>query len=88
MRERARQRKVQSDKHREAERYTEGAPVWIKLHRRSDASSRLTRKIHLVYDGPYMIVREVRKNAYLVADSDNNVLGTFNSRQLRPHRVL
>ncbi|KMQ91596.1 reverse ribonuclease integrase [Lasius niger] len=83
---RAQQRKRQTDKHGEAEVYEEGKKVWIKLHRRSDANRRLTRKIHLVYDGPYKISREVRRNAYLIEDQDGNTLGTFNSRQLKPHR--
>lgn len=60
--------------------------VWVKLHRRSDASRRLTRKIHLVYEGPYVILREIRRNAYLVGDEHENAIGTYNSRQLRPHR--
>ncbi|KMQ90096.1 pol polyprotein [Lasius niger] len=83
---RASQRKTQSDRHGEAARYEVGSSVWVKLHRRSDASRRLTRKIHLVYDGPYTILREIRRNAYLIGDSDGNALGTYNSRQLRPHR--
>jgi len=52
---RAGQRKNQADKHGEAEVYTQGQKVWVKIHRRSDASRRLTKKIHLVYDGPYQI---------------------------------
>lgn len=61
--------------------------VWIKLHRRSDANRRLTRKIHLVYEGPYYtVVSEIRRNAYLVGDGQGTVIGTYNSRQLRPHR--
>lgn len=65
---RARERKRQTDKHGEAEQYDRGKKVWIKLHRRSDANRRITWKIHLVYDGPYRIKREVRRNAYVVED--------------------
>lgn len=46
----------------------------------------MTRKIHLAYDGPYSILREIRRNAYLIGDADGNAIGTYNSRQLRPHR--
>lgn len=80
------QRKIQSDRHGEAKRYEEGTRVWIKLHRRSDASRRLTRKIHLVYDGPYVILREIRRNAYLIGDENGSAIGIYNSRQIRPHR--
>ncbi|KMQ84865.1 hypothetical protein RF55_16987 [Lasius niger] len=83
---RAQQRKIQTDKHGEAEVYEEGSKVWIKLYRRSDANRRLTRKIHQVYDGPYRIRQEVRRNAYLIEDEEGNTLGTFNSRQIKPHR--
>ncbi|KMQ89606.1 retrotransposon ty3-gypsy subclass, partial [Lasius niger] len=86
LRIRAQQRKKQTDKHGEAEVYENGSKVWVKLHRRSDANRRLTRKIHLVYDGPYKIRQEVRRNAYLIEDEDGNTLGTFNSRQIKPHR--
>lgn len=40
----------------------------------------------MVYDGPYRIKREVRRNAYVVEDLKGNVVGTYNSRQLRPNR--
>ncbi|KMQ86653.1 hypothetical protein RF55_14311 [Lasius niger] len=83
---RAQQRKIQADKHEEAKEYQQGDKVWVKLHRRSDANRRLTRKIHLVYDGPYIVQQEVRKNAYVIRDEQGNVLGTYNSRQIRPHR--
>jgi len=55
LKKRAGQRKKQTDKHGEAEVYTQGQKVWVKIHRRSDASRRLTKKIHLVYDGPFQI---------------------------------
>lgn len=60
--------------------------VWIKIHRRSDASRRLTRKIYLVSDGPYQVLRIIRKNAYLLGDLEGEPIGTANSRQLKPHR--
>lgn len=77
---------LQIDKHGEKEAYQPDDKVWVKVHRRSDANRRLTKKIHLVYKGPFVIQSEVRKNAYVVKDSDDNVIGTFNSRQLRPYR--
>ena len=86
LQKRASQRKIQTDKHGEADRYESGTQVWVKLHRRSDASRRLTRKIHLVYDGPFVIRHEVRRNAYVVEDHEGNDIGTYNSRQLKPHR--
>lgn len=86
LRKRAAQRKVQTDKHREADIYQPGTKVWVKIHRGSDASRRLTRKIHLVYEGPYIIRNEIRPNAYTVEDEDGNTVGVFNSRLIKPHR--
>lgn len=39
-----------------------------------------------MYDGPYIVQREVRRNAYPVQDDQGNILGTYNSRQMKPHR--
>lgn len=86
LKKRAEQRKRQTDKHGEADRYQPGTKVWVKLHRRSDANRRLTRKIHLVYDGPYVVRNEVRRNTYLIKNMDGHIVGTFNSRQIRSHR--
>jgi len=86
LKKRAAQRKRQTDKHREAETYQPGTKVCVKIHRRSDASRRLIRKIHLVYDGPYLICNEIRLNAYTVEDENGDTVGVFNSRLLKPHR--
>lgn len=82
----AKKRKVQADKKQKATEYKTGDLVWVKLHRRSDANRRLTKKIHLVYDGSYLIAQVIRPNAYLVVDGYDQPLGVYNSRQLRPHR--
>lgn len=33
-----------------------------------------------------MIKQEIRRNTYLIEDKEGNVLGTFNSRQIKLHR--
>lgn len=87
LQEKATVRKKQTDKHGPAKEFETGDKIWIKLHRRSDASRRVTRKIHLVYQGPYKINRVIRKNAYLIESLDGQkIIGTYNARQIRPHR--
>ncbi|XP_012542751.2 uncharacterized protein LOC105840381 [Monomorium pharaonis] len=86
LKENAAKRKRQADRKLHAKEYEQGERVWVKLHRQSDASRRVTRKIYLVYDGPYRILRVLRKNAYLIGDDEGNVIGAFNARQIRPHR--
>jgi len=70
-------RKKQTDKHGEAKEYSNGDLVWVRLHRRSDASRRVTKKIHLVYQGPYRIREIIRRNAYLIEDLNGQAIGTF-----------
>ncbi|KYN22298.1 hypothetical protein ALC57_05306 [Trachymyrmex cornetzi] len=86
LRKAAAKRLKQFNKTTTAPQYREGDLVWCKLHRRSDANGKLTRKIHLVYRGPYRIRRVVRMNAYEIEDMDRRSIGVYNSRQLRPHR--
>lgn len=46
-----------------------------------------TRKLFPLYEGPFRIQSEVNPNAYKVARISGEIIGTFNSRQLKPHRV-
>lgn len=39
-----------------------------------------------MYEGPYKIIRKIRKNVYLIGNEDNEPIGVYNSRQLRPHK--
>jgi len=75
LKKKAADRKKQTDKHGEAKEYANGDLVWTRLHRRSDASRKVTRKIHLVYQGPYKIRETIRKNAYLIEDLDGQTIG-------------
>lgn len=79
-------RRRHAEKHRAVRPYEVGDRVWVKLHHRSDASRRVTRKIHLIYDGPYRIIRILRRNAYLVEDVNGQPIGAYNTRQLRPDK--
>lgn len=79
-------RKKQANKKGVAPEFAIDDKVWVKLHRRSDASRKLTKKIHLVYEGPYRVRQVVRRNPYLIETMEGEVLGVYNSRQLRPHR--
>lgn len=83
----ARKRKRQADKKQSATMYRPGDQVWIKLHRRSNATRGITKKMNLLYEGPYRVQSEIRPNAFLFEDEEENMLGMFNSRQLRPHRT-
>lgn len=80
------ERKRQTDKHEAAKEFQPNDQVWIKLHRRSDANRKTTRKIHLVYQGPHRVSQIIRKNAYLIETLEGDAIGVYNTRQLRPHR--
>lgn len=66
-----------------------GEYIWTKLHRRSDQQRKKTRKLFLIYQGPYRIKREVRSNAYLIEEIGprKRIIGVYNTRQMRPHRT-
>lgn len=83
---RAQERKKQADKKEVAPEYGPGVKVWIKVHKHSDKQKNRTNKLYPLYEGPYIIDSRVRQNAYLVEKLDGTKLGTYNSRQLRPHR--
>ncbi|KMQ92275.1 retrotransposable element tf2 protein type 3 [Lasius niger] len=86
LKKKARARKRQTDKHGAAKDFEPGDIVWVRVHRRSDASRKVTRKIHKVYDGPYRVREIIRRNAYLVEDIEGNAIEAYNARKLRPHR--
>lgn len=72
---RAEERKKQADKHEVAAELEPGVKVWVKTHRKSNKRKKLKDKLLLVYEGPYVVRRVVRRNAYLVETLDGNVHG-------------
>lgn len=86
LRKRAEERARQAEKKLTAPVYQVGDRIWLKVHKRSDRSRGTAKKIFPIYDGPYKVTEIVRPNVYLVKDEYGNIMGTFNSRQIRPHR--
>lgn len=80
----AEKRKRQFDKTTTARPYQE---VWRKVHRQSVKRKQWSKKLQVIYEGPYRINRIVKPNAYELADGDGRLIGTYNSRRLRPHRT-
>lgn len=58
----------------------------MRIHRQSKKDKRQTKKIFMLYDGPYVIKEIIKPNVYLIADQESEVVGVYNSRQIRPHR--
>ena len=55
---------------------------WIRLHMIKERFSKFRTRI----DGPSKIIKKIRKNAYkLELPNDNNILPTFNVKDLRPY---
>lgn len=82
----AAKRRRQADKKQHVE-YEEGQQVLLRTHKLSNQERKLSRKICLVYEGPFIIQQIVRRNAYLLAHPDGRRLGVHNSRQIRPYRT-
>ena len=55
---------------------------WIWLHMIKERCSKLCTRI----DGPSKIIKKIRKNAYkMELPNENNILPTFNVKDLRPY---
>lgn len=76
----------QSNKKEVAPEYKIGSKVWMRIHRQSKKDKRQTKKILMLYDGPYVIKEIIKPNVYLIADQESEVVGVYNNRQIRPHR--
>jgi len=81
-------RNRQAAKHQTARRYDPEERVWVRVHKKSNAKqAKPSEKISpSVYEGPYQILKEIRRNVYLVGDLEGQPIGAFNTRQIRPHR--
>lgn len=80
-------RRREAEKHDTANRYTQGDLVWLKSHRRSDMRRAKTRKLFPLYEGPFRVDSQIYPNAYKITRLTGEILGTYNTRQLKPHRV-
>lgn len=83
----AQKRKRQAEKHGTAMTYRPGDLIWIKSHRRSDARHAKVRKLFPLYESPFRVEAEVVPNAYKIIRPTGETIGTFNARQMRPHRA-
>ena len=57
----------------------------IKAHRTSDRYRYRTKKLNLLYEGPYKIVGKKSKNAYTLIRNVGKNTATINARRLRPY---
>lgn len=66
-----------------------GDLVLLKERPTSNFFSKETKKLFLIYSGPYVIQRVIQENAYeLWCNKKQLVKGVFNADSLRPFKVL
>lgn len=66
-----------------------GELVLLREKPTSNFFSKETKKLFLIFSGPYKIQRVIKENAYeLWCDKKNSTRGVFNAESLRPFKVL
>ncbi|KAF4531740.1 hypothetical protein B566_EDAN008953 [Ephemera danica] len=85
IRKTAAQRKKAADDRVKTTKFAVGDKVLVKTFRLSSAQNKETAKLFLLFEGPYYILKIVGPNAYLVGESNDKVLGTYNTRNLKPY---
>ena len=64
-----------------------GDQVLVRMYKLSDATQNIISKFCALYEGPYVIIREIGNATYLLQDGTDSkvVRGVFNVRQLKPY---
>ena len=64
-----------------------GDQVLVRTFKLSDAIQNIISKFCALYEGPYVIIREIGSAMYLLQDGTDSkvVRGVFNVRQLKPY---
>lgn len=66
--------------------YQEGDLVLLKNHQVASTSDSITKKLLLIYIGPYVVAKNNLNNTYLIKHVESNkVKGTYNYNQLKPY---
>lgn len=82
----ARRRQTKHDKNKKFTEFSVGDLVWLKSNHMSSAEDRETKKLFLLFEGPYRIKSIAGHNAYaLESPRDGTVRGTFNVISLKPY---
>lgn len=79
-------RNAQASKKQTAKPYKTGDWVLKRTSRRSDAAHRKTRKLILLYEGPYIVERSSHPNSYTIHEPGKRVTQQANTRILQPYR--
>ncbi|KAK4882032.1 hypothetical protein RN001_005351 [Aquatica leii] len=82
----ARKRKAKHDTKIKAVKFKPGTLVLAKTHNQSSSFDKTIKKFFHLYEGPYVVIKEVGVNAYVLNEPDTNrYWGTQNVENLRPY---
>lgn len=82
------QRKKYHDKRIKPIQFQQGQQVLLRSHKLSDALSKITKKFHYLYEGPYIIENLFQNNtAELINPKNNKNMGIHNFRNLKPYKT-
>ena len=77
--------KIQSKIRPPAKKLVPGDSVLVKTNPTSEKYARRTKKLCLLYEGPYKIIKAKTRNAYVIKRNNSNSFITRNTRRLRPY---
>ena len=66
--------------------YKVGDYVLKRVHVLSSKAKKISKKLSLIYNGPYIVSKIIRENAYELKNGQGKTIGIFNARQLRPFK--
>lgn len=67
--------------------FKESNAVLVKVHAQSSAEKRTIRKLFLLYEGPFYVIRQAGSNSYIIADEKGQALAKHNVINLKSYKT-
>lgn len=67
--------------------FKEGDAVLVRVHAQSSAENRTIRKLFLLYEGPFYVLRQAGPNSYVIADEMGREIAKHNVINLKPYKT-
>lgn len=68
--------------------FSPGDQVLLRTHRQSSLLDKIIKKLFLLYEGPYRVLRVAGPKSYYIGDAEGRELGKNNVVNLKPYKAL